>query len=620
MSDDPDLTLEEMLALHPWPKEHAAARRLEWFWRFDVPLPPDEVWRVIADSSRMNRALGVSEMRFEDRGGVRLGTSRQGGLRHAWVEVPWDWVAGQWLTSVRLYERGFSKVAYAAFRISPRPASAGGGTRLHVYFGAVPRGLLGSVALRLGFRSLEKGFRRLWVRVAEERGRGEPALVASPSSGLAPEAEARLSTIRDGLLQRALDRDCVERLASWIRSGDEQDLFRIQVRERARAWRVSEDALLRVCLHATRAGMLELSWDVVCPHCRGVTGATANLGGLPADGECQVCGIEFGTSAAEGVEVTFHVHPSIRDVPRRTFCSAEPATKDHIRVQRAVAPGAEVQVAPHLPPGRYRMRVHGEKRYGYLDVGAGDAAEVAWRAGADPAEHAAGPHPVLSLVNDAPEPRTFVLEVAQWTDAALRPGRLLSFQEFRDLFSDEYLGSDVQLAIGEQTILFTDMVGSTALYAQRGDPAAFVEVRRHFTEVFAIVADNRGAVVKTIGDAVMGAFNDPLDAVKAAKQIHDHFHRTRDDTLARLRISLNAGPCIAVRLNTDIDYFGHTVNVAAKLQALAEVWQIAMSEAVYVSPGVAAWLSEQGATLEALEYTSKAIPESVRVKRWTVYA
>jgi class 3 adenylate cyclase len=227
--------------------------------------------------------------------------------------------------------------------------------------------------------------------------------------------------------------------------------------------------------------------------------------------------------------------------------------------------------------------------------------------------------PTVRLVNDSSEDRMFVLEASQWNDIALRPGRLLSFQEFRDLFSEEYLGADVQLGIGEQTILFTDMIGSTAMYAQRGDPAAFVEVRRHFTDVFAIIARNRGAVVKTIGDAAMGAFNSPLDAVKASKEIHDCFHGARDESIVRLRISLNTGPCIAVKLNTGIDYFGHTVNVAAKLQALAESWQIAMSRAVYAAPGVAQWLEEQGAPLEDLAYSSAAIPTPVAVKRWTVY-
>jgi class 3 adenylate cyclase len=196
---------------------------------------------------------------------------------------------------------------------------------------------------------------------------------------------------------------------------------------------------------------------------------------------------------------------------------------------------------------------------------------------------------------------------------------LLSFQEFRDLFSEEYLGTDVQLAIGEQTILFTDMVGSTALYASRGDPAAFVEVRKHFADVFALIAEHRGAVVKTIGDAAMGAFNDPLDAVRCARAIHDRFPPNCTHSVARLRISLNTGPCIAVKLNANIDYFGGTVNVAAKLQSRAESWQIAMATATYNAPGVAGYLAEQGAALEDDVYRSKALSDDVRVKRWTVY-
>ena len=187
------------------------------------------------------------------------------------------------------------------------------------------------------------------------------------------------------------------------------------------------------------------------------------------------------------------------------------------------------------------------------------------------------------------------------------------------MFSEDYIAADVRLGVGEQTLLFTDVVGSTAFYASRGDPAAFVEIKKHFDELFAIVVANRGAVVKTIGDAVMASFTSPLDAVRAARQIHDAFHPGRTDTPIRLRISLNTGPCIAVRLNANADFFGGTVNVAAKLQALAEGHQIAMSEATYRSPSVADYLAEQGAELEILSYTSKALPAPVSVRRWTVY-
>jgi class 3 adenylate cyclase len=109
--------------------------------------------------------------------------------------------------------------------------------------------------------------------------------------------------------------------------------------------------------------------------------------------------------------------------------------------------------------------------------------------------------------------------------------------------------------------------------------------------------------------------------VRASRQIHGAFHPGRADTPIRLRISLNTGPCIAVQLNAnaDFDFFGGTVNVAAKLQTLAEGYQIAMSDATYHAPGVAAYLAEQGAELETLSYTSPALPDPVGVRQWTVY-
>ena len=431
-------------------------------------------------------------------------------------------------------------------------------------------------------------------------------------AGLAPEAEARLSTIERDLAGRGLDRRAIEKLGAWIRAGDDHDLFRIQVRERALAWGLDEDALLRLFLHATRAGVLELSWDLMCPHCRGPSGGARELGELPAEAACEVCGISFASSSRTAVEITFHVHPpsawssgdpsAAPSRPPRTTsgCSAPCRPARRRRSPRASR------------PGRYRLRLRGEQRYGYLDAGEGGADPIVWRASADPEEHAAGAAPTLRLVNDTDAAQTFVVEAAQWSDLALRPARLLSFPEFRGLFSEEYLAVGVQLGIGEQTILFTDMIGSTALYVERGDPEAFVEVKRHFDEVLAICARNRGAMVKTIGDAAMGAFSDPLDAVKAAKEVHDVFHARAAEPLSRLRISLSTGPCIAVRLDTGIDYFGHTVNVAAKLQSLVESWQIAMTLSVFHAPGVAAWLDDQGAALEDLAYSVEGDPRSDR--------
>ena len=608
-------SVEQLLAAHPWPAAHAQEQRLQWLWHFELPLSLEQLWPLVADSSRMNRALGVSEMKFEDRGGLRWGTSRPGGRLHEWVEVPWNWNAGRWLESVRLYQRGFSKVVYAVFvmeALAPRQ------TRLSVYFGAIPRGLVGRLALSYGFPRLEKDFQRVLGQVAEQLVANQPVFVLPPAEGLSVEAEDKLARAQAALVAQGLDAVCVARLVDFIRSGDEVELFRIQIRERARAWGLSEQELLRVALHATRQGLLEISWDLICPHCRGVTTGAGSLGDVTARGACQVCEIDFKTDAAESVEITFHVQPSIRAVAHRTFCSAEPATKDHIRLQCDVPAGGERLVRLRLEGGSYRARLHAREAYGFIDAAEGKAAAHVWKA-SSLERVTLGLEPEVRLINDTERSQRFIVERARWSDHALRPGQLFSLQEYRDLFSEDYLAADVQLAIGEQTILFTDMVGSTAMYAQRGDPAAFVEVKRHFEEVFPIVAKHRGAVVKTIGDAVMAAFSDPLDALKASRDIHACFSPARADCQTRLRISLNSGPCIAVKLNTGVDYFGHTVNLSAKLQSLAEAWQVALSDTVLRGNGVADWLAGEGAKLESLSYSSKALPAPVSVTRWTCF-
>lgn len=610
----PVWTKDDLLRLHPWPAVAAAARGdkrpLEWLWHFDLPVAPDDLWRVVSDTSRMNRALGVSEMTFEDKGGARWGRSRAAGVEQEWTEVPWTWVAGQWLESVRLYTRGFTTVVYAVYHLQPIPS----GTRFHVYFGAVPSGLLAAAALRVGFRAIGQAYAALLPKVAAQVGARPAALIVAPPE-LSPEARARLAAIGRALAEKGLDAAAVKALLEWVATGDEQDLARIQVRERARAWRLDEDALLRVCLHATRAGLLELSWDVLCPHCRGSVDESKALAGVAGQARCEVCDIDFGTGAPESVEITFRVHPSIRVVARRQFCSAEPATKEHIRVQRWVPAGSEEVVTPRLGPGLWRLRIQGEKRYGLLAIGEGPPTqELVWQASDDPRQLAVEAAPPLRLVNDSAEGRTFIVEASQWTDIALRPGKLLSFPEFRDLFSAEYLADDVQLAVGEQTILFTDLVDSTAMYAARGDAAAFVLVRRHFTTLFGLIKSHRGVVIKTIGDAVMGAFCDPVDAARAAQELQRSFVAGSD---VRVRVSIHTGPCLAVKLDADIDYFGNTVNLAAKLQSLVGSGEVVISDATHSAPGVAAWLASEGVVVEEVRLEHKAYAAPVGARRWS---
>src|SRR5215208_5954994 len=100
---------------------------------------------------------------------------------------------------------------------------------------------------------------------------------------------------------------------------------------------------------------------------------------------------------------------------------------------------------------------------------------------------------------------------------------------------------------------------------------------------------NNGTVIKTIGDAVMAAFMNPLDAVRAAVAMLDEmeaFNRDHSDRLLILKIGLHKGASIAVTLNDRLDYFGQAVNIAARIQSLAQAEEIYLSGEIYDYPGV----------------------------------
>ena len=146
--------------------------------------------------------------------------------------------------------------------------------------------------------------------------------------------------------------------------------------------------------------------------------------------------------------------------------------------------------------------------------------------------------------------------------------RVLTNQTFRDIYRTDTLDVDQGLKITSLTFLFTDLKGSTALYDRVGDIVAYDLVREHFRVLHEIVASEGGAVVKTIGDAVMATFPTPDRALAAALRMRDSVQSLRDDLL--VKIGIHEGPCLAVTLNDRLDYFGQTVNIAARVQSLAD--------------------------------------------------
>jgi len=129
---------------------------------------------------------------------------------------------------------------------------------------------------------------------------------------------------------------------------------------------------------------------------------------------------------------------------------------------------------------------------------------------------------------------------------------------------------------GVLTLLFSDIEGSTSLTEMMGDAVWTDVVHRHFADVTRIATEEDGVVVKTIGDGAMLAFESAHNAVRAAIEIERSMVGLQPADELRVRIGVHAGDT----LYSDGDYFGLTVNKAARITAAAHGGQVLVSDVV----------------------------------------
>jgi len=194
-------------------------------------------------------------------------------------------------------------------------------------------------------------------------------------------------------------------------------------------------------------------------------------------------------------------------------------------------------------------------------------------------------------------------------------------QDFRDMFSSEMLSLNETFSIENLGFLFTDLKGSTEMYERLGDAQAFALVKEHFYIMERLVRERSGAIVKTIGDAVMAVFNDPRDALRTAVEMIEAFDDL--ETVKKLKnaiivkVGIHHGPCIAVTLNERIDYFGTTVNVAARVQGLSDGRDVMASGAIFGESNAADYLREKGWQSEPFTTSLKGLKSSYQVHKLT---
>jgi len=437
--------------------------------------------------------------------------------------------------------------------------------------------------------------------------------------------QSRLAAVKNA---GRFDAAIVGSLARYLAEAPDEKLFRMNPYRYAAETGTPERVAVDLFLHATHAGVVEFSWGVLCPACGSFVTTDHALRALNEDRICAICEITIPPVIDDNVEVAFTVDPSARSIryhaPEKLdflrdsfalFFSSSVA--DGTNLDRflddplwfGTAPaGAKLQTEVVLAPGRYVLALpeHHVVRRFTVDEGAGDSVSsyevLAGGQLIQEGERLAAGKVRLTLQNRLSRPVVFGAFVdpkpsspeelaAKYANKAqpefhrfFTAKELVTTQTFRDLFRAESIPSQGGLGLKNLTVLFTDLKGSTELYSRMGDMRAYGLVGEHFGLLRDVVASHSGAVVKTIGDAVMASFPTPAPALEAAMLMNSEIGKVGE---LELKIGLHAGPCIAVDLNERLDYFGQTVNIAARVQAIAGSRQIVCTDPVRDAPGAA---------------------------------
>ena len=455
-------------------------------------------------------------------------------------------------------------------------------------------------------------------------------------------------------LRQSADPNAVNAIEKLVDKGLDRELCRVNALDFAKKNGLDEEVVIAAFLHAARLGLFELSWNVLCPGCGGVLDTAASLKSVhQSEYACALCAAGYEPTLDEMVEVTFTVSSRVRKIAAHDPVQLPPP--EYCR-QLFWSSGLD------LPEDAFE-RMMEEVTLELIELPAGEKALLSLTLPAefvivfDPVTHIAQFIDVkgeptkerqsLALVfnrSQAPtktvtmRPGPLRLTLDNRTDMRLVPGvyvagqalhdmlgkrkrfvtakRLLTNQTFRDIYRTDTLDIDQRLKITSLTFLFTDLKGSTNLYERVGDLVAFDIVKEHFRVLHEIIASESGAVVKTIGDAVMATFATPDRAIAAALRMREAMRtlneqRKSEDLL--LKIGIHEGPCLAVTLNDRQDFFGQTVNIAARVQALAVSRSILATESVVDNPQASELLQTDGIKPTARRLPVRGIAEEIAV-------
>ncbi|MDK1028491.1 MAG: DUF5939 domain-containing protein [Anaerolineae bacterium] len=457
-----------------------------YIWKWDLESTPEALWPLVSDTNRFNRDSGLPPMKIM---GLDNGVYR---LRYKvplivveWDEEPFEWTYPRTFGILRKYRKGPFKEIRTVLTLEPRQPS---GSQLRYEVWAQPANFIGSLSIPLAIglisaRRFEKVFQR-YDRIAKS---GRQVAESFHQRKLRFGGRKRLLNAEDKLNTQGVEPEIFQKLIEFLDSADDLSVQRMRPFLLADHWGQDRRSVLEMFLYATRLGLLDMYWELMCPQCRRMAESNASLDEVKSNSHCNTCNIDFRANFDHNVEVIFRPNPSIRVVDASVqFCVGSPQYQPHVVMSQQVSSLREAPEHLHLEPGRYNLSASNVPGILALSANPAGPSESILRVsdfGWPDQEQIIGVDPNLRLVNATDRTQTFQMSRLTWSDQAATGADVIILQVFRDLFANEVLRPGEEISVGSVTLMFTDLYESTRLYQKIGDAPAFGRVREHFTEL-----------------------------------------------------------------------------------------------------------------------------------------
>jgi len=599
--------------------------KFHYRWHFECSSGPSELWPLLSDTNRLFKNIGfdpVQKILLKRNLPGRYFQLASGPLHKfdAWIEKPCEWEAPFGFTIHRKYKQGH----FRELSISVEQTRIGSKTQVAVNFSGSARNRISLLRIKSIFNQRLKNRLKKTLKAYDRQvSCKEPDFAGKILNPVLKRKKWKKLVTK--LTNAGVKHFNAINLIQYLVQTDDQKLLKIEPSGVATDLNLPLGESIDLLLTAARVEILNFSWELLCPECRECNRQTDRLEKITEPLYCTRCKTTYHLDFNKTVRIVFHPHPLVRKLSDKRYSFNSPSGRPHLVMRQIIDKGKKQFLNTSPGPGKYKLVTDGNTGTVFIDVKPGAPKTNLIRLN----EHGVAGQKIsvasvanLVIHNQVGRKLLVTLESLDWLKT-VSAGEVTSLQRFRNYFPNELIREDTSFHAGDVTIMFTDIFNSAQIYSRAGDESATRQMINHFETLRRVIESNRGAIIKTIGDSVMAIFRSPLFAAGAFFQAQNEIDRAGDSESIKLKAGLHSGDCLAVTLNNRIDYFGNTVNIAARLVEQASENELVISKKVFYNSDMQFFLNKHGRHLNIRNFNAelKGIGgESYELKKITARA